>query len=303
MLLSGAAYAVSLLPQLGAGALLHPARHEMTAALPAACTSVRFAGHEVTLAGWACRASAARRATLVYLHGIADNRASSAGIIERFTARGFDVVAYDSRAHGQSGGAACTYGYLEKQDLRRVLDRVEPGPVVLVGTSLGAAVALQSGAIDSRITAIVAAETFSDLRTVANERAPFFFSRSIIARAFDVAEEQGRFRAADISPAEAAKQITVPVLLIHGAADIDTPPAHSQRVFDALRGPKRLILVPGARHNESLRGGEIWNTIESWIDAAVTASDRRGRPVPSWQSSWPSASDPAPRNDRRRRSP
>ena len=36
------------------------------------------------------------------------------------------------------------------------------------------------------------------------------------------------------------------VLVIHGADDTETPPAHSQRVYDALRGPKRLILVPGA---------------------------------------------------------
>ena len=44
---------------------------------------------------------------------------------------------------------------------------LEPGPVVLVGASLGAAVALQTAAVDRRVSAVVAAETFSDLRTVA----------------------------------------------------------------------------------------------------------------------------------------
>ena len=66
----------------------------------------------------------------------------------------------------------------------------------------------------------------------------------------------------------AAAEIKSPVLLIHGAADWDTPPAHSQRVLAALAGPKRLILVPGAGHNESLRGA-VWDEIERWLDGVL----------------------------------
>jgi pimeloyl-ACP methyl ester carboxylesterase len=61
----------------------------------------------------------------------------------------------------------------------------------------------------------------------------------------------------------------VPVLLIHGAEDTDTPPAHSQRVFDALKGPKQLILVPGAHHNQSL-SGPVWDQIRT-VDSRVRA--------------------------------
>ena len=166
---------------------------------------------------------------------------------------------------GESGGDACTYGYFEKQDLHRVLDTVGPGPIVLIGTSLGAAVALQETAGDMRVTAVIAAETFSDLRTVASERAPFFFTAGSIARAFSLAEQQGHFQIASVSPVLAAAEIRKPVLLIHGAADAETPPDHSRRVLAALAGPKRLILVPGARHNESLRG-DVWAEIERWLD-------------------------------------
>jgi dipeptidyl aminopeptidase/acylaminoacyl peptidase len=120
------------------------------------------------------------------------------------------------------------------------------------------------------VTAIVAAETFSDLRTVAAERAPFFFTSAIVARAFQLAEQQASFRVDEVSPAAAAAAIRVPVLLVHGAADTDTPPDHSRRVLTALAGPKRLILVPGARHNQSLRG-DVWPEIERWIDQALSA--------------------------------
>ena len=254
----------SQLPAVGAGGLLHPARHRVTEAPPPACEEATFAGAGVSLKGWRCRASGARHGTIVYLHGVADNRTSGAGVIERFGRRGFDVVAYDSRAHGESDGDVCTYGFFEKEDLRRVIDTVAPGPIVLVGTSLGAAVALQEAAHDPRVTAVVAAETFSDLRTVAAERAPFFFTSGIIARALRLAEQQGHFRVDEVSPVIAAASIRIPVLLVHGAADTDTPPDHSRRVLRKLAGPKRLILVPGARHNESLR--RFWPEIEQWID-------------------------------------
>ena len=68
-----------------------------------------------------------------------------------------------------------------------------------------------------------------------------------------------------VSPLRAAADVKVPVLLVHGDADVHTPPSHSERVRAARAGPKRLILVPGARHNESLRV-EIWTEIERWID-------------------------------------
>src|SRR5437773_6737252 len=153
-----ATLAFGQLPTLGAGGLLHPARRRVTVPPPATCEEAVFPGVGIQLRGWRCPTSPNRRGTIVYLHGIADNRTSAAGVIDRFGARGFDVVAYDSRAHGESEGDTCAYGWFEKQDLHRVLDTVRPGPIVLLGTSLGAAVALQEAAEDARVSAVVAAE-------------------------------------------------------------------------------------------------------------------------------------------------
>jgi uncharacterized protein len=258
----------SQLPMLGAGGLLHPGRRHVHGPPPEHCQDASVDSDGILLQGWRCGATSRRVGTLVYLHGIADNRTSVAGIVPRFVPRGFDVVAFDSRAHGESAGEACTYGFFEKQDLRRIIDTVPAGPIVLLGTSLGAAIALQEAPGDARVSAIVAVETFSDLRTVAAERAPWFFTGPIIRRAFRLAEQQGHFAVDDVSPVHAAGAIGVPVLLIHGAADLDTPPEHSRRVFDALRGPKRLIIVAGAGHNGSLTS-DSWKAIEQWLDEVM----------------------------------
>ena len=261
---------VSQLPGIGAGALLHPMRRRVGVPPPAGCESVTFQAEIGRLIGWRCPASGPRRGSVVYLHGVADNRASSAGVISRYARLGFDAVAFDSRAHGDSDGEFCTYGYFETEDLRRVLDTLAAGPVVLIGTSLGAAVALQHAARDPRVTALVAAEPFADLRTIAIERAPVVLNGWLIERALQHAERIASFSVDAVNPAAAARLITVPTLIVHGDADTDTRPEHARRVYDALSGPKRLLLVPGARHNESLRG-EVWREIDEWIVTAPTS--------------------------------
>jgi pimeloyl-ACP methyl ester carboxylesterase len=254
-------------PSWGAGALLHPHRRHVTIARPAGAQDLEIPAAGVELRGWKFRHAGIRRGTVIYLHGSADNRTSGLFAAEHYTARGYDVVVYDGRAHGESEGEVCTYGYYEKQDLRRVIDTLEPGPVAVLGVSLGAAVALQGAAIDPRIGAVVAISTFSDLRTVATERAPWFASPEDIEAAFRLAERTASFRVDDVSPVASATHIAVPVLLVHGQDDRETPSAHSQRVFAALPGPKRLVLVPGAGHDDGVPP-DVWTTIDAWIDAA-----------------------------------
>jgi pimeloyl-ACP methyl ester carboxylesterase len=257
-------------PSWAANALLHPPRRPVTQVPTRPYESVDVdAG--VHLRGWLFRTDKPRRGLLVYLHGVGDNRTSGIGVAAHFNAQGFDVLAYDSRAHGESGGDACTYGYYEKKDLSRVLDQLDGGPVIALGISLGAGVALQAAADDPRIALVVAVSSFSDLRTVGAERAPFFASRANIARAFELAEAEAFFRADDVSPVGAAARIRAPVLLVHGADDRDTRPAHSERIYAALAGPKKLVLVPGAGHNDVLTP-DAWRQIDAWVAASVPAN-------------------------------
>lgn len=260
------------LPAIAAVALLHPWRRAVSGPPPNGCHDVTYEGAGVRLSGWRCVPTGPARGTLILLHGIADNRDSLAGVVARFRKRGLNILAYDSRAHGNSGGEICTYGYFEKQDLRRVIDSLESAPIVLLGTSLGGAVALQEAADDPRVTGVVAAEVFSDLRTVARERAPFVLSEGVIERAFGIAEERGAFRVDAVDVTASARRMKRPVLLVHGAEDSDTVPEHARRVYGALGGPKQLILVPGAGHNESLGQGAVWERIEQWIDDVIRSA-------------------------------
>ena len=267
-LLLAAVLVIVFLPDIGSAILLHPPRKPFKAAPPASCVNVTFDVDGVRLEGWSGKFQGKARGTVIYLHGMADNRAAGAGICERFMKQGFDVIAYDSRAHGASGGDACTYGFHEKRDLLSIVAKVEHPPVVLLGCSMGAAVALQAaGVSDKGIATVIAAECFSDLESVSRDRVPSILM-PFHKRAIEKAEREGNFKSSEVSPMASAAKINIPVLIIHGEKDKETPPAHSQRVYQNLRGTKNLILVPQAGHGQSL-GGTTWSEIETWINLHV----------------------------------
>jgi len=255
-------------PWWGASALLHPSRSAIGDVPALAHRDIVIEGDGVTLRGWLFPAQVRPRVgALVYLHGAADNRASGAWLAERLVRAGWDVIAYDSRAQGESTGDACTYGFREKRDLSRVLDRLGVERALVVGVSLGAAVALQAAAEDPRIAGVVSVATFSSLQAIARERAPALACEGQIRKALALAGEEGGFDPAAVSPEAAARRVSVPVLVLHGAADEQTRPEHSRRVFAALAGPKRLVLVEGAGHDDALQRG--WGEVEAWIAEAA----------------------------------
>jgi pimeloyl-ACP methyl ester carboxylesterase len=255
-------------PSWGASSLLHPGRTpvKVNPALPH--RDFEFTSDGVAIRGWIFPSAVEPLGvTVVYLHGVGDNRASGVWIAEQLVRQGFDVLAYDSRAHGTSGGSACTYGFYEKHDLSRALDVLGIRRAILVGASLGAAVALQAAAEEPRIIGVVAAATFSDLESIARDRVPFFVTARQIRAAVTLAEREAHFRVTAVSPVAAARNIRIPVLLVHGERDTETRPVHSERVYAALAGPKQLKIVPGAGHNDAL--GNAWGEVSAWISRAA----------------------------------
>jgi pimeloyl-ACP methyl ester carboxylesterase len=251
----------------GASAILRPWRRPLLAQPDLPYEAVTFESDGLRLYGWFFRTTPPRRGLIVYLHGIADNRQSGLGVARRFVPLGYDVLTYDSRGHGRSQGDVCTYGYFERHDVMRALDAVRAERAVLFGSSLGAAVALQAAAVEQRVGGVISQSSFADLPSIVRYRAPLYLPGPYVTAAIARAGERAGFPPGEASPVESAAHIRVPVLLIHGAADNETPADHSRRIFDALAGPKHLLLVPGAGHNDVLGRETVWREIERWLAA------------------------------------
>ena len=255
--------------------MVHPPRRTPAPTTDLAHEDLVLESAGARLVGWRFRAEGTRRGLVVYLHGLCDDRREAVGLARRYGPRGFDVVAFDSRAHGESGGSACTYGPLETKDLARILDTEAEGPVALIGGSLGAAVALQAAAEDPRIALVVAIASFSDLKTVELERGAWYVTAAEVDDAFGIADRECGARLEEASPAAAARRIRCPVLLVHGTADTDTPPSHSERILAALHGKKRLVLEPGRAHHDAVLPS-TWEIVDAWLESMAADAGASG---------------------------
>ncbi len=252
--------------RIGAAMLLTPLRVPLYATPSAPHENIEIKSADgLRLEGWLFRPEGKARGLVVLIHGKDINRSHFIEAAEAFTARGYAVLAYDQRAHGRSEGQYVTYGAKEVDDLRRFLDALRLKPVVLIGESLGAAVALQAAARDDRIRAVVAGASFSDLPTIVREKSPLLFSSEVRSNAVALAEKEGGFRVEDISPVRDAANIHVPALILVGLGDTYIAPTHSMRIYAALAGPKRLIRFDGVGHVDILTHSEAWTAIHNFV--------------------------------------
>ena len=217
------------------------------------------------LRGWKVLPNHASNGSWVLVfHGVADNRVGATGQAELLLRAGYSVVLMDARAHGESGGAMATYGWLERNDTRAVVDALEasehPAHLFALGESMGAGIALQSAAVDPRIEAVVAEASFASLREASYDYAGLqeypLLGKTLFAPGARTMLYRGQrlagFPASGVSPEAAVAARAFPVLLICDTADTTLPCRHSQRIYAAARGPKSLWVVPGAFHTAAL---------------------------------------------------
>ncbi len=216
------------------------------------------------LRGWKVRSAKPGGDWVLLFHGVADNRT---GVLEHariLLLAGYDVVMMDARAHGASDGAMATYGWLERNDTRAIVEALEitehPRHLLALGESMGAAIALQSAAVEPRIEAVVAEASFANLREASYDyaglrRYPWLGKTLFAPGTWTMiyhAERLAELSAAEVSPEKAVAARAFPVLLICDAADVALPCRHTKRIYDAARGPKQMWIVPGAFHTAAL---------------------------------------------------
>jgi fermentation-respiration switch protein FrsA (DUF1100 family) len=162
------------------------------------------------------------------------------------------VLAVDYRGFGRSESRMPSEDTVY-EDARAAWERLavlQPDPArrYIYGHSLGGAVAIDLGARlsagDGPVPArgLIVESTFTTLADIARalsyEWLPVHW---IMTQKFDSVSK--------------IAQVRMPVLLAHGDADRYVPARFSRALFDAARAPKRLLLVEGGSHNNSMRIG------------------------------------------------
>lgn len=208
----------------------------------------------VRLHGWFLKAHGEPRATVVYLHGNAQNLTAHAGYVDWLPAAGYNVLIADYRGYGLSTGQPSRAGVLA--DARaswfyaRSRPDVDPQKMILLGQSLGGANALALAGRERLpgLKAVVADSAFSSYGRIGREKMLQIPVLGYFLWPFSPLIVSG-----GLSPEPVVANIApAPLLLIHGDHDEVVPSSHSDRLFAAAGTPKWLWTLEGGGHADAL---------------------------------------------------
>jgi uncharacterized protein len=207
---------------------------------------------------------------MILVHGIGSCKEHLLGVAANLAQKGIESIVFDGRAHGESSGEFCTYGFYEKRDISRIVEVIQSkNPNLRIGiwgNSLGGAVAIQALASDKRLDFGVIESTFTDLSQIVSDYQTKILHgvrlRWVSDYALWRAGHIANFNPDEVKPIEAVKNITQPVFLAHGDADTNIRFEYGEQLFENLGSKeKEFFAVKGGGHFDlSEKGGVLYET-------------------------------------------
>lgn len=228
-----------------------------------------FTSSKNKIDGWWMKADSAI-GTVILFHGLSSNKGFALNEANEFLAMGYNTLLIDFRAHGQSGGIACTIGMKEAEEVKLAYDYVKSKGeknIILWGMSMGA-VSITRAVYDYNILPqkIILEMPFERLQDHIRARArvfgfpnePFGFFVT-----FWTGLEQGYWGFGH-QTTKYVRQISCPVLLQWGAKDEYVLKKETENIFKNISSKKTLIEYPEAGHVSLLNADT-----EKWRNAVA----------------------------------
>jgi pimeloyl-ACP methyl ester carboxylesterase len=187
-------------------------------------------------------------------HGYAASKATLLPVGRALHELGHPVLLVDFYGSGGSSGDGTTLGYLESRDVAAAVAHVRqrwPGRrLVLYGFSMGGAAALRAVAAEGvEADAVIVEATFDTLLNTARNR---FHTMGLPATPlaqmllFWGGLDWG-FDAFSLNPADYARAVDCPALVLHGGDDARVPAQQARNLHRAF-ADARLVEFPGVPH-------------------------------------------------------
>jgi fermentation-respiration switch protein FrsA (DUF1100 family) len=260
-------------------AIFHPARYPAGDWQPTAVLvqDVWLTAKDGTrLHGWYVRHPEPKAHALV-LHGNAGNVTVLAESLRLLNRRhGLAVLALDYRGFGRSEGKPSEEGILMDaragRDWLAEKEGIDPTDVLLMGQSLGGAVAVDLAAKDGA-RGLVLASTFTSIPDLAQDRIWWLPMRMLMMIDLDSRKKIENYRG--------------PLLITHGDADEVIPYEQGVELYEACPSQnKRMITVRGGKHNDP-QPDEYRQALDQLIAELPPLKKGDSPPAPRTDTEWP----------------
>ncbi len=216
---------------------------------------VKTDGKAQHIHAWWWPAANPKAPALLYLHGARWNLTGQTFRIEQLHDFGFSVLAIDYRGFGRSDGGLPSEKtvYEDARAAWEKLTQLQPDPArrYIYGHSLGGAIAVDLAAslsagrqagMPAPARGLIVESSFTTLADIAKSLSyPWLPAQLLLSQKFDSLTKIAR--------------VNMPVLIVHGTDDRYVPSRFSEALYMAAPERKRLLLVPGGTHNNSMRVG------------------------------------------------
>lgn len=209
----------------------------------------------------------ARRSTnkdVIILHGFMGSKERMGEYAAMYHQLGYNVLMPDARAHGASQGKYIGYGWPERYDVRKWVQKIitnngQNSQIVIAGTSMGGATTMMTSGIKlpHQVKAFVEDCGYTSLSDELNYEAsnlyhlPHLLATPLIKAMSGINRVANGFFIGDASAINSLHHNHRPMLFIHGSRDHFVPTKMVYRNYQASRGPKQLWVVKGAAHAAS----------------------------------------------------
>jgi hypothetical protein len=199
-------------------------------------------GRPLRLASWWIPHPTSDRCAIL-IHGYADAKIGSIAWAPLMLELGYNVLAIDLRAHGQSAGRDTTAGYFERHDISQVIDQLralrpsQTQAIILFGISMGAAVAAATASLRDDIGAIILDSPYAHFREAARAHASLtgLPGDAFLAAGWKLAKRRTGADFEQVDPVRTIPTARCPVLVISATRDLLISPTEQAILESAIR--------------------------------------------------------------------
>lgn len=215
------------------------------------------------------------RGTVLLLHGYGLAQFSMLPWALRLSQDGWRSVLVDLRGHGKSTGRRIYFGIRETGDMSRLLDALArdkklAGPVVVMGESYGAALALRWKTVEPRVHSVVAIAPYASLSNavmnICHEYAGWL-PKQVIRSGLKKLPSVLRIPAGELDTTTVLSRKPLTALFVAGGQDKITPVRDVEQLRALALPESKMIVVPDATHEAlAYYFSDLAPPVLAWLD-------------------------------------